>query len=120
MVQRERILYNSKAYKTSPRNLVLAPRAKREKCMSGNVQELTRRGLRFVRYADDVTVFSMSRKAAKRIMARLVDFLENTMKFPVNKDKTKVIKIGELSLLGVYYDHGCWHIEVTYRKLRTI
>ena len=74
-------------------------------------QELTRRGLRFVRYADDVTVFSMSRKAAKRTMARLVDFLENTMKCPVNKDKTKVVKIGELSLLGVYYDHGCWHIE---------
>lgn len=74
-------------------------------------QELTRRGLRFVRYADDVTVFSMSRKAAKRIMARLVDFLENTMKCPVNKDKTKVVKIGELSLLGVYCDHGCWHIE---------
>ena len=79
--------------------------------MSSNVQELTRRGLRFVRYADDVTVFSMSRKAAKRIMARLVDFLENTMKCPVNKDKTKVVKICELSLLGVYYDHGFWHIE---------
>ena len=74
-------------------------------------QELTRRGLRFVRYADDVTVFSMSRKAAKRIMARLVDYLENTMKCPVNKDKTKVVKIGELSLLGVYYDRGSWHIE---------
>ena len=44
-------------------------------------------------------------------MARLVDFLENTMKCPVNKDKTKVVKIGELSLLGVYYDHGFWHIE---------
>ena len=74
-------------------------------------QELTRRGLRFVRYADDVTVFSMSRKGAKRIKARTIDFLETTMKCPVNRDKTKVVKIGELSLLGVYLDQGSWHIE---------
>lgn len=74
-------------------------------------QELTRRGLRFVRYADDVTVFSMSRKAAKRVKARITDFLENTMKCPVNRDKTKVVKISELSFLGVYLDQGCWHIQ---------
>ena len=74
-------------------------------------QELERRGLRFVRYADDVTVFSHSRKSAKRIKARLIEFLENTMKCPVNKDKTKVVKIEDLSLLGVYLDHGYWRIE---------
>ena len=33
------------------------------------------------------------------------------MKCPVNKDKTKVVKIEDLSLLGVYLDHGCWRIE---------
>ena len=74
-------------------------------------QELERRGLRFVRYADDVTVFSFSRKAARRIKARLIDFLENTMKCPVNTNKTKVVKIGELSLFGVYLDHERWRIE---------
>jgi len=74
-------------------------------------QELKRRGLRFVRYADDITVFSHSRKSAKRIKERLSDFLENTMKCPINKEKTKVVKIEELSLLGVFLDHGHWHIE---------
>ena len=74
-------------------------------------QELERRGLRFVRYADDVTVFSHSRKAAKRIKTRIIEFLENTMKCPVNKDKTKVVKIKDLSLLGVYLDHGFWRIQ---------
>ena len=74
-------------------------------------QELERRGLRFVRYADDVTVFSHSRKSAKRIKARLIEFLENTMKCPVNKDKTKVVKIEDLSLLGVYLDRGYWRIQ---------
>ena len=74
-------------------------------------QEMERRGLRFVRYADDVTVFSHSRKSAKRIKARLIEFLENTMKCPVNKDKTKVVKIEDLSLLGVYLDRGHWRIQ---------
>ncbi len=74
-------------------------------------QELERRGLRFVRFADDVTVFSMSRKAAKRTKARLVDFMENTMKCPVNMAKTKVMKIENISLLGVYSDCDSWHIE---------
>jgi len=74
-------------------------------------QELEHRGLRFVRYADDVTVFSHSRKSAKRIKARLIEFLENTMKCPVNKDKTKVVKIDDLSLLGVYLDRGYWRIQ---------
>ena len=74
-------------------------------------QEMERRGLRFVRYADDVTVFTHSRKSAKRIKARLIEFLENTMKCPVNKDKTKVVKIEDLSLLGVYLDRGYWRIQ---------
>jgi len=74
-------------------------------------QEMERRGLRFVRYADDITVFSHSRKAAKRIKARLIEFLENTVKCPVNKEKTEVVKIEELSLLGVFLDHGYWRIE---------
>ena len=74
-------------------------------------QELTKRGLRFVRYADDITVFTHSRKAVKRIKARLISFAEDTMKCPVNRDKTKVVKIDDLSLLGVYLVHGCWRIQ---------
>jgi len=74
-------------------------------------QEMERRGLRFVRYADDVTVFSYSLKSAKRTKTRLIEFLENTMKCPVNKDKSKVVKIEDLSLLGVYLDRGHWRIQ---------
>jgi len=95
----------------TPQGSVLSPWLASQLYLDELDQELTRRGLRFVRYADDVTVFSKSRKGAKRTKARLVDFLENTMNCPVNKDKTKVVKTEELSLLGVYYDHGSWHIE---------
>lgn len=74
-------------------------------------QEMTRRGLRFVRFADDVTVFAHSRKSANRIMDRLIDFMENTMECPVNREKTKVIGIEHLSLLGVKLDNEYWTIR---------
>ncbi len=101
----------TKNRKGTPQGSVLSPWLASMLYLDELDQELERRGLRFVRYADDITVFSKSRKAAKRTRVSLVDFLENRMNCPVNKDKTKVMKIGELSLLGVYSECDCWHIE---------
>lgn len=101
----------TKNRKGTPQGSVLSPWLASVLYLDELDQELERRGLRFVRYADDITVFSKSRKAAKRTRDSLVDFLENRMNCPVNKDKTNVMKIGELSLLGVYSECDCWHIE---------
>ena len=101
----------TKNRKGTPQGNVISPWLASDLYLDELDQEMTRRGLRFVRYADDITVFSHSRKAAKRIKARLVDFLENTMGCPVNKDKTKVVKIENISLLGVKLDRGVWRIQ---------
>ena len=101
----------TKNRKGTPQGSVISPWLASDLYLDELDQEMTRRGLRFVRYADDITVFSHSRKAAKRIKARLVDFIENTMECPINKDKTKVVEIGSISLLGVVLDHGYWRIE---------
>ena len=74
-------------------------------------QEMSRRGLRYIRFADDITVFRFSRKAAKRSKARLTEFIENTMECPVNRKKTKIEKIGTLTLFGVTRDYGTWRIQ---------
>ena len=74
-------------------------------------QEMTRRSLRFVRYADDVTIFCRSIKAARRVQRGLIRFLEGTMRCPVNRDKTKITGIESLSLLGVYLKKDQWHID---------
>ena len=76
-------------------------------------KELTARGLRFVRYADDVTVFCRSKKAAERIKWNLIDFLESVMHCPVNRDKTSVVSIDKLSILGVKREHNKWKIQRT-------
>ena len=73
-------------------------------------KELTLRGRHFVRYADDVTVFCRSRKAAKRVAEKLIDFVERTMECPVNREKTKIVDIHHISLLGVRRENGKWYI----------
>ena len=95
----------------TPQGSVLSPWLASEVYLHELDMELTQRGHRFVRYADDITVFCHSRSAAKRIKARLIQFIEDTMKCPVNREKTKIVDIRKLAVLGVYLDNGHWHIQ---------
>ena len=67
-------------------------------------QELDRRGLTYVRYADDVKVFVSKRRNAERIMGSLTNFIEHRMKLKVNKDKSAVRKANETVFLGYRLD----------------
>ena len=49
--------------------------------------ELARRGLRFVRYADDCNIFVRSERAGQRVMASIRRFLEQRMRLQVNEEK---------------------------------
>ena len=73
-------------------------------------QEMKRRNLRFVRFADDITIFTRSKKSAKRVKARITGFAENVMECPVNKKKTRIVAIENVSLLGVELRDGHWRI----------
>lgn len=55
-------------------------------------QELERRGLRFVRYADDCIIFVKSEFAARRVMRSVTRYLEETLGLTVNAAKSKVVK----------------------------
>lgn len=63
-------------------------------------KELERRGIRFVRYADDVLLFAKCKRSATRIMAHILPFIEKKLKLRVNKEKTKVSYIGHVKFLG--------------------
>ena len=63
-------------------------------------KELERRGLRFVRYADDMIIFVKSRKAAERVMGTVSRFIEEILKLRVNKDKSGIRRPEELNFLG--------------------
>src|SRR5450755_975457 len=48
--------------------------------------ELARRGLRFVRYADDCNIFVRSERAGQRVMKSIRRFLEQRMRLQVNEE----------------------------------
>ncbi|MCP5040196.1 MAG: group II intron reverse transcriptase/maturase, partial [bacterium] len=62
--------------------------------------ELDRRGLRFVRYADDFNVYVRSERAARRVMASLSRFIEGRLRLLVNADKSEVARPEQVHLLG--------------------
>ena len=62
--------------------------------------ELTRRGLKFCRYADDCRIYVRSRKAANRVMASITRFIESKLKLKVNKEKSAVDRPWKLKFLG--------------------
>lgn len=63
-------------------------------------QELSRRGLDFVRYADDMQIFVKNKHSAERVMESLTDFIENRMRLKVNKDKSAIRKSYQANFLG--------------------
>ncbi len=62
--------------------------------------ELDRRGLHFVRYADDLQVFVRSVRAGERVMASLTRFIEGRLRLKVNAAKSAVSRSEERSFLG--------------------
>ncbi|WP_261340354.1 reverse transcriptase domain-containing protein, partial [Novipirellula maiorica] len=63
-------------------------------------KELERRGLSFVRYADDFVIFVKSDAAAHRVYASVERFLTLTLKLQVNHVKSSVCKTQELEYVG--------------------
>ncbi len=63
-------------------------------------RELVRRGLRFVRYADDCNIYVRSRRAGERVMASITRFIEKRLRLEVNAAKSAVAKPKERHFLG--------------------
>ena len=63
-------------------------------------KELTSRGHKFVRYADDCMIFCKSRKSAERTLSNIIPFIEGKLFLKVNKDKTSVARFNEVKFLG--------------------
>lgn len=62
--------------------------------------ELDRRGLRFVRYADDFSVFVSSERAGHRVMNSIRRFIERRLRLLVNTEKSSVSGPNKLTFLG--------------------
>lgn len=63
-------------------------------------KELEKRGHRFARYADDFIILVKSARAAQRVMASLVRYVEGRLKLVVNQAKCKTAPLTECSFLS--------------------
>lgn len=68
-------------------------------------KELERRGLPFVRYADDFAIFAKSERAAQRIMDSVSRYLTKQLRLVVNQTKSRVVSCTEFEYLGFSF-HG--------------
>ena len=63
-------------------------------------EELSRRGHRFVRYADDANIYVKSERAGTRVMASVKSFIERRLRLKVNANKSAVARPEERHFLG--------------------
>jgi group II intron reverse transcriptase/maturase len=62
--------------------------------------ELTRRGHRFARYADDCNIVVRSERAGRRVMASVTRFIEDSLRLTVNARKSAVDRPWKRTFLG--------------------
>lgn len=81
-------------------------------------KELENRGLRFVRYADDVLIFVKSEKAANRVIESISSWIERKLFLKVNAEKSKVVRPMRSKYLGfTFLKHGGeWKVKPQNEK----
>lgn len=81
-------------------------------------KELERRGLQFVRYADDFMIFVRSQRSAQRVFASVKRFLTQQLKLVVNEDKSSVRPSLGCAYLGFTFVGERVTIKVAPKKLK--
>ena len=67
-------------------------------------EELERRGLSFVRYADDMAIYVSSERSAQRVLKSITHWLAQELKLEVNSDKSHRGPCHKSKLLGFQID----------------
>ncbi len=83
---------------------------------------LQARGHRFVRYADDCSIYVSSEKSAQRVIETITGYIESKLKLKVNRTKSKVSRPTESTLLGFsfYRSEKGWEIRIAPKSLEKI
>jgi len=63
-------------------------------------KELERRGHRYVRYADDFSIYVKSKKSARRVGNSIYNYLRDKLQLPINKEKSGICRPVTFQVLG--------------------
>jgi RNA-directed DNA polymerase len=90
-------------------------------------KELERRGLRYVRYADDFSIYVRSKKAARRVGNGIFKYLKNRLHLPINLEKSGIRRPLTFELLGYAFvssykkgELGKYQLVVSRKKWVTL
>ncbi len=77
-------------------------------------KELEERGHKFVRYADDINIYTKTQRAAERVKESIGAYLEKKLKLRVNKEKTKIKTPTKAKILGFSFwkSQAYWEIRI--------
>jgi RNA-directed DNA polymerase len=81
-------------------------------------KELERRGLPFVRYADDFVIFTRSRRAAERVFRSVNRYLTRHLRLVVNETKSRIVEADEVEYLGFVFRGRRATINVSEKSLQ--
>lgn len=80
-------------------------------------KELEKRGLPFVRYADDFVIFTKTEAAARRVYGSVERFLTARLKLVVNHDKSSIRNCDGLEYVGYEFRGYGGQIRVSKKKI---
>ena len=88
-------------------------------------KELERRGVRFVRYADDFSIFMRSKRAANRMNRTIAVFIKTKLHLEVNRTKSKICRPSKYEYLGYAFvpsykkgEKGIYQLIVSKSKFK--
>lgn len=83
-------------------------------------KELEKRGHKFVRYADDFSIYCTSKRGAERIQSSITQFIEEDLHLRVNADKSGIRRPSTMVLLGFGFrikSKGTWGIRLAPKSI---
>ena len=90
-------------------------------------KEMERRGLLYVRYADDFSIYTKSEHSARKIGNTIYLFLINKLKLPINREKSGIRKPVNFTILGYGFvptyvkgDKGKYQLIVSDKSWKSI
>lgn len=85
-------------------------------------KELNKRGHKFVRYADDCSIYVRSEKSAKQVAESIINYIEKKLRLKANREKTRICRPTESQLLGFsfYKSKENYEIRISKKSLKRI
>lgn len=67
---------------------------------------MDRRGVKYIRYADDIVIFCRSKSKAKKLLYMARSYLNKKLSLQLNMEKTKIVKVEQLTFLGYAFERS--------------